>query len=119
MVISTLETSINLIELKELQQHCRQVKVSDALLDYIQRVIAYTRESPDFSHGLSPRGAMALLASAKSWAFMEDRNYVVPEDVQAVLPAVVEHRLRESADFTDHVGSALASKLLSSVDVIG
>ena len=119
VVIGTLATSINLIELRELQAQCKQVKVSDALLDYIQRIIAYTRETPDFSHGLSPRGAMALLSSAKSWAFMEDRSYVVPEDVQAVLPAVAEHRLRESADFTDHVGSALAQKLLSSVDVIG
>ena len=68
---------------------------------------------------VSPRGAMALLAAAKSWAFMDDRGYVVPEDVQAVLPAVVEHRLRESADHGDHVGSALAQRLLSQVDVVG
>ena len=62
---------------------------------------------------------MALLSSARSWAFIHDRNYVVPEDVQAVLPSVVEHRLRESSDFTDHVGSALAQRLLANVDVVG
>jgi MoxR-like ATPase len=50
---------------------------------------------------------------------MDDRNYVVPEDIQAVLPSVVEHRLRESADFADHVGTAMAQRLLSHVDVIG
>jgi MoxR-like ATPase len=62
---------------------------------------------------------MALLSSAKSWAFIHDRDYVVPEDVQAVLPSVVEHRLRESSDVTGHVGTALAQRLLSHVDVIG
>ena len=51
---------------------------------------------------------MALVSSAKSWAFMHDRTYAVPEDVQAVLPVVIEHRLRESADFTDRVGTALS-----------
>lgn len=119
VVISTLDTMINLIELKELQRQCKAVKVSDALLDYIQRIIAFTRDSAEFTHGLSPRGAMALMACARSWAFMDDRNYVVPEDVQAVLPAVAEHRLRESSDYSDRVGSALAQRLMSHVDVIG
>ncbi len=119
IVIATLTTSINLIKLRELQSLCKQVKVSEALLDYIQRIIAYTRETSDFIHGLSPRGGMALVSSAKSWAFMDDRTYVVPEDVQAVLSAVIEHRLRESADFTDRVGTALSQRLLSHVDVIG
>ncbi|MBO6555703.1 MAG: AAA family ATPase [Pseudomonadales bacterium] len=119
VVIGTLATAINLLELKELQQACKEIKVSEALLDYLQRIIAYTREAAEFTHGISPRGAMALLASAKSWAFMHDREFVVPEDVQAVLPSVVEHRLREASDFTDHVGTALAQRLLNNVDVIG
>ena len=93
--------------------------MSEALLDYIQRIIAYTRETAELTHGLSPRGAMALLSSAKSWAFIHERNYVVPEDVQAVLSSVVEHRLRESSEFTNHGRTALAQRLLSHVDVIG
>ena len=119
VMISSLKTAINLLELKELQQACKEIKLSEALLDYIQRIIAYTRETAEFTHGLSPRGAMALLASAKSWAFMHDREFVVPEDVQAVLPSVAEHRLREASDFADHVGTALAQRLLNNVDVIG
>lgn len=119
VVIGTLETAINLIELRQLQQQCRDVKVSDALLDYLQRIIAFTRETSEFIHGISPRGAMALLASAKSWAWMHERDYVVPEDLQAVLPSVCEHRLRESGDYSDHVGTAIAQRILSSVDVIG
>ena len=119
VVLATLGNTINLLKLRELQAHCKTVKVSEALLDYIQRIIAYTRETSELTHGLSPRGGMALLSSARSWAFIHDRNYVVPEDVQAVLPSVVDHRLRESSDFTDHVGSALAQRLLANVDVVG
>ena len=119
IIISTLKAEINLIELRELQSHCKDVKVSEALLDYVQRIVAHTRQTAELTHGLSPRGAMALVSSCKSWAFMDGRSHVVPEDVQAVLPAVIEHRLRESADFAGHVGTALAQRLLSNVDVIG
>ena len=119
VVIATLGETINLQQLRELQALCKSVKVSEALLDYVQRIIAYTRETSEMTHGLSPRGAMALLSSAKSWAFIHDRDYVVPEDVQAVLPSVVEHRLRESSDFANNVGTALSQRLLSQVDVIG
>ncbi|MBT4493720.1 MAG: hypothetical protein HOC70_10780 [Gammaproteobacteria bacterium] len=93
--------------------------MSEALLDYVQRITAYTRETAEFTHGLSPRGAMALLSCAKSWAFMDDRVYVVPEDIQAVLPSVAEHRLREAADFSEHSGTNFAARLLANVDVIG
>lgn len=118
-VIDSLEAEIDLKQLKKLQQATREVKVSEALLDYVQRIIAYTRESAMFTHGLSPRGAMALLSSARSWAFMEGRAYVVPEDVQAVLPSVAQHRLRESSDFSDHAGTNIAQRILNNVDVIG
>ncbi|MFT7222229.1 MAG: MoxR-like ATPase [Candidatus Azotimanducaceae bacterium] len=119
VVIASLAAAIDLDQLKALQQECRAVKVSDALLDYVQRIIAYTRDTSSFTHGLSPRGAMAMLAASKSWAFMDERSYVVPEDVQAVLPSVIEHRLRESSDHGGHVGSALSQRLLNQVDVVG
>ena len=119
IVISTLQSEINLLELRELQRQCKEVKVSEALLDYVQRITAYTRETAEFTHGLSPRGAMALLSCAKSWAFMDDRVYVVPEDIQAVLPSVAEHRLREAADFSEHSGTNFAARLLANGDVIG
>ena len=95
------------------------IKVSDPLIDYIQRLVGYSRRGSDFAFGLSPRGSLALLQSAKAWALLHDRSHVVPEDVQAVLPGVVEHRLREAADYTGHGGGALAQKLLTSVDVVG
>ena len=66
---------------------------SENLLDYLQRLVAYTRQSAEFEVGLSPRGALALLDCAKTWAVMHNREHVVPEDVQLVLPAVAGHRL--------------------------
>lgn len=105
--------------LRVLQDAVEQVKVSEPLIDYVQRLVAHSRRGAEFAFGLSPRGALALLHAARAWALVHDRSHVVPEDVQAVLPAVVEHRLREAADYAGHGGAALAQKLLSGVDVVG
>lgn len=118
-VLARLEPAMNVGQLMELQDRCEEVKVSEALLDYIQRLVQYTRQAPEFAYGLSPRGALAILSCARSWALIDHRNHVIPEDVQAVLPSVVEHRLRETADFSGHGGTALAQRLLTQVDVIG
>ena len=71
-----------------------EFKASDSLLDYVQRLIAFTRGKDEFHFGLSPRGSLAIMRPAKTWALMCGRNHVVPEDVQAILPPAVEHRLR-------------------------
>lgn len=118
-VLGRLKPTMDVRKLQELQEEVLHVKVSEALLDYIQRLVQYTRQAPEFAYGLSPRGALALVICAKSWAYIEDRSHVVPEDVQAVLPSVVEHRLREVVDFSGHGGSALAQRMLIKVDVIG
>lgn len=118
-ILARLDACLSASQLQEIQQACREVKVSDALLDYVQRLVQYTRDAKEFAYGLSPRGALALLGCAKTWAYIDKRSHVVPEDVQAVLGAIVEHRLRESADFSGHGGGALAQRLLSQVDVIG
>jgi MoxR-like ATPase len=85
-------------QLAELQRQAAGVHVSDPLLDYCQAILAYTRDSPRFRHGLSPRAGLALLRGARAWAFVQGRSMVLPEDVQAVLPAVVGHRLAAAAD---------------------
>ena len=118
-LIKTLVPAFNPAELMRIQQTCREVKVSDALLDYVQRLVHHTRQGGEFAYGLSPRGAVALTNCARTWAWLHDRTHVVPEDVQAVLPSVVEHRLRESADFSGHGGGALAQRLLATIDVVG
>jgi MoxR-like ATPase len=118
-VLSRLRPTMSSEDLVRLQMQSRQVNASDSLIDYLQRLVHYTRHAPDFALGLSPRGALALLASAKSWALLAGRDHVVPEDIQAVLPGVAEHRLRENGDFSDHTGTALAQRLLNRVDIIG
>jgi len=117
--LAGLQPLLDAPELSALQQAVEDVRVADPLIDYVQRLVAFSRRGGDFAFGLSPRGALALLRAARAWALVNDRNHVVPEDVQAVLPAVVEHRLREAADYAGHGGGALAQKLLSGVDVVG
>ncbi|MCX7627851.1 MAG: MoxR family ATPase [Methylophilaceae bacterium] len=79
-----------------LQQAVLAVRVSDALLDYLQALLDYSRRAPQFETGLSPRAGLALKQCAQAWALMEGRDYVIPEDVQAVLPGVAGHRLRSA-----------------------
>lgn len=83
--------------LKAIQQVVASVKASEALVDYILRLLLASRDGLRQSGGLSPRAGLALLAAARAWAYLEDREHVIPEDVQAVLPAVAGHRLQEAA----------------------
>ncbi len=119
LALSSMQPVLDLEGLKQLQRAVDQVKVSEPLIDYVQRLVAHSRRGGEFAFGLSPRGALALLHAARAWALIHDRSHVVPEDVQAVLPGVVEHRLREAADYGGHGGGALAQKLLTGVDVVG
>lgn len=81
--------------LVQLQAQVDQIKLSDPLLDYIQNILAYTRSRQGFSYGLSPRAGLALVRATQAWALLEQRNHALPEDVQAVLGAVIEHRIPE------------------------
>lgn len=75
-------------------QKTDEVHLSDAMLDYLQDVIAFTRQSGKFTCGLSTRGALALTAMLKSWAMLHGRSYASPDDLQAITSAVCTHRLR-------------------------
>ncbi len=80
-------------QLLEIRDRIRNIRVSDALLDYVQRLVAATRNDPAVTLGLSPRGALSLMQAGRTWALMTDRDHVLPEDVQAVFVAVCRHRL--------------------------
>lgn len=79
--------------LLDLQEQVTTITTSSALIDYVQALLQYSRESGLFVYGLSPRAGLALLRASKAWALLHKREYVIPEDIQAVLPAVVNHRL--------------------------
>ena len=104
-------------ELAMLQQQAQQVHVAPALLDYVQALVNYTRTSAEYAIGLSPRAALALVHAARAWALMESRGHVVPEDVQAVLPGVVSHRLTPSADVGRVNGADVALRLIKQVAI--
>lgn len=105
-------------DVNEFRRQSAEVIASDSLLDYVQRLINFTRGKNEFHFGLSPRGSLSIMRAAKTWALMCGRNHVVPEDVQTILPAVVEHRLRASTDEDGHTGASLVQRLLNEVDVI-
>jgi MoxR-like ATPase len=104
-------------DLRELQARVQQVHVSDALLDYCQALLEHTRMSARFHHGLSPRAGLGLLRAARAWALTGERDSVLPEDLQAVLPAVVGHRLVAADTGEPAGGEALAGELLRSVPI--
>lgn len=93
-LIERITTAMSVEELTALQTDVTKIFVSEALVDYVQALVLHTRDSAHFEIGLSPRAGLALLRAAQSWALMSGRNQVLPEDVQAVAPAVVGHRLR-------------------------
>ena len=76
-----------------LQSEVKNINASDLVIEYILRLIQATRESSEFVHGISPRGGLALMHASKSWAMLEGRDYMTPDDVQAVVAAVFSHRL--------------------------
>lgn len=116
--MAELKPRLTVEQLSEIQNRVDDVQASDALLGYLQRLVHFTRTSPDFAYGLSTRGALALLRCAKTWAMLHGRGHVLPEDIQQVMPAVAAHRLRDAADYGDQSGYALVDKVLSSVDVL-
>lgn len=114
---SQITQMMNVDDLVAMRSAANKVILSPLLLDYVQRIVAHTRDNEAFHFGLSPRGSIALVRAAKTWAFLEGRQHAVPEDVQAILPSVVEHRLRAGTDSEGRTGSALAHRLMSEVDV--
>jgi MoxR-like ATPase len=99
-----------------LQTAVRAVHAAPALLDYVQALLAHSRQSPAFGSGLSPRAGLSLLAAARAWAFIEGRHAVLPEDIQAVLPGVAGHRLTPP-DGSITGGGALVRRLVDDVAV--
>lgn len=102
-LIETLEAQLPADKLLQIQQAVNDVYVSPALLDYLQALISFTRESDEYHTGLSPRAGLALLSAAKAWAYMQRRESVIPEDVQAVLGPVAGHRLRAGQTNSENI----------------
>ena len=116
-IVARLSQQMEAAELLALQQQVKEVFISPALLDYVQAILRYTRESARYVHGLSPRAGLSLLAAARAWALLDGRGAVIPEDVQAVLPGVASHRLQGVQDVQTSNGDKLTRELIEAVPI--
>lgn len=116
-MLASLSATLSPQQLLLMQTLVPKVHASEALLDYIQAIVRHTRESPDFQSGLSPRATIGLLRAAQAWTLIHGRPGVLPEDVQAVVPSVVGHRLKPRDDSGPHSAAELGQRVLEAVDV--
>ncbi|MBS1199658.1 MAG: MoxR-like ATPase [Proteobacteria bacterium] len=116
-MLATLPAVLDPEVIQALQQGVPAMHASDALLDYVQALTRASRDGSQFQSGLSTRAVISLLRAAQAWAFLHGHPGVLPEDLQAVLPAVVGHRLRPR-EATDRRGpNELARALLEAVPI--
>jgi len=99
-----LDRTMSLLSTKDiqaLQRDCEKVHVSDDLLDYVQALLKETRDDRWFEIGLSPRAGLYLLRASRAYAFLENRDYVIPEDVKIIFPGLARHRLSPTSGFAE------------------
>lgn len=116
-LLATLSPALSPQQLLLMQTMVPGVHASDALLDYVQAIVRYTRESPHFEAGLSPRAAIALLRAAQAWALIHGHAGVLPEDVQTVLSGVIGHRLKPRDDAAVRTANEVGEMVLKAVEV--
>lgn len=114
----SLQPTLDRSRLLAIQAECREVHAAPDLIDYLQRLLQFTRDSEAFHTGVSPRGGLALLRAARARAWLKQRKYVVPEDLQHLLLPVFAHRIRSADDRADFTAERLVQLLLEEVDVI-
>lgn len=106
-------------ELAAARAAVQQVLVADEILGYIVDIAGATRRSPALQLGVSPRGATALLGTARAWAWLSGRGYVTPDDVKAMARATLRHRiaLRPEAELEGATADGVLDGILASVPV--
>lgn len=116
-LLETFAASLSAAELSELQRAASEMHMSDALLDYVQALIRFTRESSEITTGLSPRAALSLIRAAKAYAFIKQHSGVYPDDIQAVFPAVAGHRMKPANNSIYRSARDLSRYVLDSVAI--
>jgi MoxR-like ATPase len=114
-LLPTMTPAVSSATLLRIQAAVRAVHTAAALLDYTLALIAQTRARADLKLGLSPRAGQGLIRAAQAWAYLQNRTAVMPEDVQAVLPAVIAHRLERREAAQVHTARTLTDEILKSV----
>jgi len=116
-LLKEIEPTLNADILIKLQETAAQIHITEPLVDYVQALVRFTRESPEIETGLSPRGSLALVAAARSHAFIENHSGVFPDDVQAVFAAVAGHRIKPASNSAFRTPAELSRHVLDSVAI--
>lgn len=120
-MLSQITPMLDTQSLQQAQAQAKDLYIADVVIDYLQRLVAKTRESRDY-HGLSTRGVLALKQAAQAFAYLGGYHEVTPEDIQAVFAAVVDHRLGQAFIPFNHLGGeqpqSIATQLLRQVPVL-
>lgn len=111
-MLPNISPVLNPAQLAQLQTQVERIHASAALLDYVQALLSHSRQASEFANGLSPRAGLGLLRAARAWAMLEGRDHILPDDIQIVLPSVVNHRLRSATDSETGAAENLARLLL-------
>jgi len=116
-IIKKLQPVFSKEQLLKTQQLANALHVSPAILDYVQDILTFTRQSSAFEFGLSPRGGLALINAAKAFAMIEGQKFVLPEHLQAILPAVVNHRLPVHLDTGTKQLTSAAEHIIEAISI--
>ncbi len=116
-LLKNITPVINSERLIEMQKQAESIHVSDALLDYLQDLLEYSRRSADYVNGLSPRAGLSVLRCARTWALMQGHPQVLPEDIQQVLPSIISHRLTKVQDDGYTTQENIAAHLIKQVPI--
>ena len=116
-MLPAVDPVLNPEVLMALQGAVAKVHISDPLVDYVQALVRFTRESPDTEIGLSPRGSLALVAAARAHAYIESHSGVFPDDIQAVFASVAGHRLKPASNSVYRTPAEMARHVLDSVAI--
>lgn len=112
--VDELQPCISLDDVRELQRLCFQVKVEASLQQYMLNLVRATREDEEITLGISPRGTVALYRAAQALAFLESRDYALPDDVKYLAPHVLAHRMIPAGG---RRARAIVDRLLKSVPI--
>jgi MoxR-like ATPase len=116
-MLETVTPTLNPDVLVQLQIAAARTHMSDPLIDYVQALVRFTRESPEIDTGLSPRGSLALVAAARAHAFIKHHSGVFPDDVQAVFTSVAGHRLKPASSSAYRTPAEIGRHVLDSVAI--
>jgi MoxR-like ATPase len=116
-LLKHITATIDSEQLLAMQAQADSIHVSEALLDYLQDLLEYSRSSADYTNGLSPRAGLAVLRCARAWALIHGHLQVLPEDIQQVLPSIIAHRLNSVENNGQLTQKATAAHLIKQVPI--